>query len=107
MEAGLDPYDSRFVHLHELRRDEVERQVSRLAALDVSERASLKGLQPKRAGVILGGATVIASLMEATGLDVLTVSESDLLFGLAICAAAAADGAGAPFGWKPRLAVIQ
>lgn len=107
MEAGLDPYDSRFVHLHELRRDEVERQVSRLAELDVSGRASLKGLQPKRAGVILGGATVIASLMEATGLDVLTVSESDLLFGLAICAAAAADGAGAPFGWKPRLAVIQ
>ena len=107
MEAGLDPYDSRFVHLHELSRDAVERQVERLRVLDVEGRAALKGLQPKRAGVILGGAAVIASLLEATGLDSLTVSESDLLFGLAICAGAAADGAVAPFGWRPQLAVIQ
>ena len=107
MEAGLDPYDSRFVHLHELSRDAVERQVERLCALDVEGRAALRGLQPKRAGVILGGAAVIASLLAATGLDSLTVSESDLLFGLAICAGAAADGAVAPFGWRPQLAVIQ
>jgi exopolyphosphatase/guanosine-5'-triphosphate,3'-diphosphate pyrophosphatase len=107
MEVGLDPYDSRYVHLHELTRDQVEGQLERLAALPASERAAVRGLQPKRAGVILGGAIAIAALMEETGFDVLTVSESDLLFGLAICAAAAAEGKEAPFGWKPALAVLK
>lgn len=107
MEAGLDPYDSRFVHLHELTRDQVESQVARLASLPADERAAIRGLQPKRAGVILGGAIAIAALMEETGFDALTVSESDLLFGLSICAAAAAVGKEAPFGWKPALAVLK
>lgn len=106
LEASLVPYDSAFVHLHELTLEEVERQEARLAALAVEGRAKLPGIQPKRAGVILGGTIIIAELLRATGFDALTVSESDLLFGLALSAAAAKDGTAASLGWRPTLAAI-
>ena len=107
MDQRLVPYDPRRVHLHELTRDRVEALLSRLATITVGERAKLPGLQPKRANVILGGAVAIAALMEATGFDRLTASESDLLFGLAICAAAAAEGQAGPLGWTPDLATLR
>ena len=72
-----------------------------------SERAAMAGLQPKRANVILGGTIAVASLMESCGFDRLTVSESDLLFGLSICAAAAADGGASPLGWEPDLSELR
>ena len=37
----------------------------------------------------------------------LTVSESDLLFGLSICAAALADGGASPLGWEPDLSELR
>ena len=106
---GLDPYDSSFVHLHGLSEAEVSAAIERLATLDVEEVAALKGVQPKRAGVILAGAVVIRELMRAGGYAELTVSENSLLAGMAatICEAldSAAEG-GAPhttIGWVPEL----
>ena len=107
LDAGLDPYDSRFVHLKSLSARSVDALLARLAPLSVPERAKLKGIQSKRAPVILGGIAVISALLEATGATAMTVSESDLLFGLAICAAAAVEGVPAPFGWKPELVVLR
>ena len=107
LDAGLDPYDSRFVHLKSLSARSVDALLERLAPLSVPERAKLKGIQSKRAPVILGGIAVISALLEATGATAMTVSESDLLFGLAICAAAAVEGVPAPFGWKPGLVVLR
>lgn len=106
MDARLVPYDSVFVHLHELRRDTVERIEAELATMTVEERAQVAGLQPQRAPVILGGAVAVSELMYQTGFEVLTVSESDLLFGLSITAAAAAEGRETPVGWVPTLASL-
>ena len=106
MDAELDPYNSAYVHLHELALAQVERLEERLAPLAIDERAALPGLQPQRAHVILGGTIIIDELLRATGFDALTVSESDLLFGLALSAAAAAAGAPAPVGWLPTLAAL-
>lgn len=106
MDAQLVPYDSRFVHLHELTREQVDRLERKLVPMTVGERAQLPGLQPKRAHVILGGVVAIAELMEQTGFDVLTVSESDLLFGLSLAAAAAAAGKSVIGGWQPALAAL-
>lgn len=106
VEKGLEPYDPRQVHLQALSRADVDALERRLASLTVEGRAALPGIQAKRAPVILGGAVAIAELMRAAGFDELTVSESDLLFGLSIVAAATLDGAASPLGWRPGLTLL-
>jgi exopolyphosphatase/guanosine-5'-triphosphate,3'-diphosphate pyrophosphatase len=107
IEKRLQPYDPHQVHLATLSRAQVEGLVMGLTSMTVAQRRELPGLQPKRAGVILGGAVAIAELMAQTGFDELTVSESDLLFGLSLCAAATMRGDQTPVGWKPLLAPVR
>lgn len=99
----LVPYDSSQVHLATLSRDVVEAQERRLAAITLEERAVLPGIQAKRAPVILGGVIAVNEILRGSGLDELTVSESDLLFGLSLTVAAAAQGEETPVGWRPQL----
>jgi exopolyphosphatase/guanosine-5'-triphosphate,3'-diphosphate pyrophosphatase len=106
IEKRLQPYDPRQVHLANLSRTQVEGLVTKLASMTVAQRRELPGLQPKRASVILGGAVAIAELMAQTGFDELAVSESDLLFGLSLCAAAAMRDDQTSVGWKPLLAPV-
>ncbi len=106
IEKGLEPYDPRQVHLQTLSRADVDALERRLCGLTVEGRAALPGIQAKRAPVILGGTVAIAELMRAAGFDELTVSESDLLFGLSIVAASTLDGAPSPLGWRPELTLL-
>ncbi len=101
--ASLVPYDASFVHLHSLSLDEVDELTLRLASLPLEQRRSVAGLQPKRANVIVAGAVCVGELMRACGVGELTVSESDLLYGLSLATAAAADGAKIPVPWEPQL----
>lgn len=103
IDAELDPYDPAYVHLHVLPRERVQALEDRLAHLTAAQRAELKGIQPKRAPVILGGTVAIDELMAQTGFDELTTSESDLLFGLSIAAASVLDGTPSPVMWKPTM----
>jgi exopolyphosphatase/guanosine-5'-triphosphate,3'-diphosphate pyrophosphatase len=106
MEAKLVPYDSSRVHLHELTYEQVQAMEAALAPMSVEERAQMAGLQPQRAPVILAGTIAIAELLKTFGFDRLTVSESDLLFGLALTMAAAAEGEKTPVGWTPSLSQL-
>lgn len=103
VDAEMEPYDSARVHLAGLTREKVEALEKRLAGLTVEQRAELPGLQAKRAPVILGGAVAISELMRQTSFSTLQVSESDLLFGLALTAAASLDGTSSPVGWRPEM----
>ena len=103
MDAELEPYDSARVHLASLTREKVEALEARLAGLTVEQRAELPGLQAKRAPVSLGGAVAISELMRQTSFSALQASESDLLFGLALTAAASLDGTASPVGWRPEM----
>lgn len=103
LQKELVPYDSAQVHLATLPREAIAEQERQLASLKVSERAALPGIQAKRAPVILGGVVAIAEAMDAFGMGELTVSESDLLFGLSLTVAATVDGAPSPVGWRPEL----
>ncbi|MBR3384269.1 MAG: phosphatase [Atopobiaceae bacterium] len=87
VKLGLVPYDSSRVHLARLSRRDVRTVEDRMAALPLDQIETIPGLQAKRAKVILGGVVAIAELMDVTGFDELVVSESDLLFGLAIACA--------------------
>ena len=99
----LDPYDSAFVHLHDLELREVDACVERLRGLATADIAALPGIQPKRAPVMLGGALIIQRLMRAGGYDRLTVSENGLLAGLTRTIAEAYERGATTVGWMPEL----
>lgn len=103
----LEPYDPAQVHLATLTIDEMAELEERLAARTVEERSELPGLAPQRAPVILGGTVAVLELMRQTGFSQLTVSESDLLFGLALVGSAALEGASSPIGWRPPMSSLR
>ncbi len=99
----LDPYDPSKVHLNHISLDEVSQIEGLLASKTLKEREDITGLQAKRAPVMLAGTILLAELMKNSGFKHLVVSESDLLFGLAITAAAVHQGKQSPVIWKPIL----
>ena len=99
----LDPYDPSKVHLNHISIDEVTQIEGLLAGKSLKEREDITGLQAKRAPVMLAGTILLAELMKNSGFKHLVVSESDLLFGLVITAAAVHQGKQSPVIWQPIL----
>ena len=99
----LDPYDPSKVHLNHISIDEVLQIEGLLASKTLKEREDITGLQAKRASVMLAGTILLAELMKNSGFKHLVVSESDLLFGLVIIAAAVHQGKQSPVIWQPIL----
>ena len=99
----LDPYDPSKVHLNHISIDEVSQIEGLLASKTLKEREDITGLQAKRAPVMLAGTILLAELMKNSGFKYLVVSESDLLFGLVITAAAVHQGKQSPVIWQPIL----
>ena len=99
----LDPYDPSKVHLNHISIDEVSQIEGLLANKTLKEREDITGLQAKRAPVMLAGTILLAELMKNSGFKHLVVSESDLLFGLLITAAAVHQGKQSPVIWQPIL----
>jgi exopolyphosphatase / guanosine-5'-triphosphate,3'-diphosphate pyrophosphatase len=87
LDLGLDEYDRERVHGHRLSREGLERQLQRLAALPLTERREVPALEPERAPVIVAGAVIAREVLAAYGLDAMTVSEHDMLDGIALAAA--------------------
>jgi exopolyphosphatase/guanosine-5'-triphosphate,3'-diphosphate pyrophosphatase len=75
-------HDAQRVHGSALSLEEVDGLATTLAALSVRERAALRGMEPKRADVILAGAVIVAEAMRATGHDRLVVSDRGVRWGL-------------------------
>jgi exopolyphosphatase / guanosine-5'-triphosphate,3'-diphosphate pyrophosphatase len=84
----LDPYDPDKVHGFRLLRAQAEEQLARLAGMTVEERRHVAGLHPDRAPTIVAGVVILVEAMRAFGLDEVRVSEHDILYGVAIDAAA-------------------
>ena len=99
----LDPYDPSKVHLNHISIDEVSQIEGLLVSKTLKEREDITGLQAKRAPVMLAGTILLAELMKNSGFKHLVVSESDLLFGLVITAAAVHQGKQSPVIWQPIL----
>lgn len=102
----LVPYDSARVHLAQISRAQVAELEEHLGSLTVAERAEVPGIQAKRAPVILAGNVALGELMDQTGFDAMTVSESDLLVGMSLTLDAAVRGAASPVGWTPVFAKL-
>lgn len=76
--AGMDRYDANKIHGSILKADEVARQTALYAECTDEERRRIRGLSPKRADIILGGACIITAAMEAAGAKQIVVSDRSL-----------------------------
>jgi exopolyphosphatase/guanosine-5'-triphosphate,3'-diphosphate pyrophosphatase len=65
-----------------IERDVLDELVQRLAALPAAERASIPGVKPARADLILAGAVVVQGVLEAGGFEGLETTEAGLREGV-------------------------
>ncbi len=84
VELKLDAYDPEKVHGHVLELGSIQHMLSKMASLPLAERAEMVGLHADRAPTIVAGVVVLIEVMRAFGLDRITVSEHDILYGVAI-----------------------
>jgi exopolyphosphatase/guanosine-5'-triphosphate,3'-diphosphate pyrophosphatase len=78
----LAAYDPDVVHGATLTRAEVDRQVELYRSRSADERRGIRGLQPNRAEVILGGACIVRTALELLGAEALLVNDRGLRYGL-------------------------
>jgi exopolyphosphatase/guanosine-5'-triphosphate,3'-diphosphate pyrophosphatase len=88
VDQALDPFDPWKVHGYAITIDAAERMLEQLAALPLAERRKVIGLHPDRAPTIVAGAAILLSTMRVFGLGEVTVSEHDILYGVALNLAA-------------------
>ncbi len=82
LEQGLAQYDWGRVHHAVLPRDAVHRWAALLAAEPAAARSRRPGMVPGRQDVIVGGAIVLAAVMDRWAFESCLVSERDILDGL-------------------------
>jgi len=94
IEMELEPYDPERVHGYTLSLPSIQRLLSQLASAPLEERARIPGLHPDRAPTIVAGVVILIEAMRAFELDIVEVSEHDILYGGAMAAAAPAESFG-------------
>jgi len=86
LSLGLSAYDPDAVHLTMLSREQIARQLERLATMSTAERSALPCVQRGRADVIVAGAEIVLAAMDALGYGLILVSERDILDGVILAA---------------------
>lgn len=83
VDLALDPYDGARVHGHVMRTIDLARVVDRLASLDVESRKRVRGLEPKRADVIVAGGAIALALLAHWNASAVRISDRGVRWGLA------------------------
>jgi exopolyphosphatase/guanosine-5'-triphosphate,3'-diphosphate pyrophosphatase len=91
LDQRLPAYDRDRVHGYSVSRHAVCEQLTRLAALPLSERRRVPALEPERAPVIVAGAIVCREMLDVFALEAIEASELDILDGAALLAAESKD----------------
>ena len=81
----LEPYDPAQTDGLVLTAADVLRWAEKLLSLSMGERLALKGMDPRRADVLGGGALLLYRVMRAVGAEQVTVSEKDNMEGYLVC----------------------
>jgi exopolyphosphatase / guanosine-5'-triphosphate,3'-diphosphate pyrophosphatase len=87
IDMGLEVEIPEVIDGHRLPATAVERLLGELSALPLERRRLVRGLMPERAPTIVAGAVILSAVVQATGADVVTVSERDILHGAALAVA--------------------
>lgn len=82
VDQAMAVYDSARVHKAQITRDQLAVVSQRFASVPTAERAKIVGLDPGRAPVIVAGMLILQAVMDLSGQDAYTASESDILQGL-------------------------
>lgn len=80
----LPGYEPGLVHGTVLSVADIDALTARLAALTVEATMAIPAVDPGRAEVLLAGSVVAGAALRVTGMDRVTISESDLLDGIAL-----------------------
>jgi exopolyphosphatase/guanosine-5'-triphosphate,3'-diphosphate pyrophosphatase len=80
---SMEPYDGARVHGHVMTRAEVADVVDRLAAMPLEARKKARGLEPKRADVIVAGGLIALAVMDKLNAKSMIVSDRGVRWGLA------------------------
>jgi exopolyphosphatase/guanosine-5'-triphosphate,3'-diphosphate pyrophosphatase len=81
-----DAYDPELVHGYRFTPDQLEACIAQLTALPLEQRQQVRGLEPQRAPVILGGLLVLAEALPHFAISEIETSERDILDGIALMA---------------------
>lgn len=92
IDLALEPYDPARVHGYELSGSALSVILEELGGMTLARRREVPGLEPERAGVIVGGAIVLHTALALAGLDSTLASEHDILYGMVLDAVSAGDG---------------
>ncbi|MGM0438433.1 MAG: Ppx/GppA phosphatase family protein [Bacillota bacterium] len=79
---GLEKYDSRKIHKYLLSKENIDQIFERISKSNFVERKNIAGLNEKRADIITAGTVILKLVMEKLNINVITISERDILFGL-------------------------
>lgn len=82
LKKSMENYNSEIIEGTKLYLDELKEMLKKFTQLNLEDRSSLKGLQPKRADIIPAGLIILISILEYISSENLTVSDHDLLYGL-------------------------
>jgi exopolyphosphatase / guanosine-5'-triphosphate,3'-diphosphate pyrophosphatase len=81
---GLGEYDMAAVNGSKLSGPDVMSMRDELARMTLEQRRAIPSLDPGRAPVIVAGAMILETVLALAGLDQLTVSEHDILYGMVL-----------------------
>jgi exopolyphosphatase/guanosine-5'-triphosphate,3'-diphosphate pyrophosphatase len=81
---GRETYDRDAIHGSRIEGAELDRQIELYRSQSTEERKRIRGLQPGRAGVILGGACIVRSIVSTLRAEGLTVSDRGLRHGVLV-----------------------
>ncbi len=81
IDQNLDMYDRNKVHNYKLKTYEIEDMIDRFKSLNNDARKKIKGLQPKRADIILAGSIILYEILKALGVEQIIISDYDNLEG--------------------------
>jgi len=80
---GIAPYDGARLHGREVTRELLRDVVRRLAAMDLSSRCQVPGIEPKRADVLVAGGLIALAILDHWNAPSLRVSDRGVRWGLA------------------------
>lgn len=84
MDMALEVYDPARVHGYRLGVAEIRRMLEELIRVGPGGRKKMPGLQPARADIIVAGVRILLAVMKGLEFDGIRVSETDLMYGLAL-----------------------
>lgn len=82
MQLQMERYEPRRVNGLELSRSWLREMTNQLQNLSLAERRNIKGLEPGREDIILGGALIVREIIDGLHRDRLTATDAGLLEGL-------------------------